>query len=139
MRNVPRITESEWEVMKVLWEQSPRTAAQIVQILLKKTSWQNETIKTFIKRLVRKKALGFKRQGRQYLYHPLVSEQDCIKVETSAFLKRFKGGSTEPILHSFLEWEDLPPESIAGLRKILEEVKASRTKKSEKRGKQSNK
>lgn len=123
--------------MKVLWEQSPRTATQIVQILLKKTSWQNETIKTFIKRLVKKKALGFRRQGRQYLYRPLVSEQDCIKVETSAFLKRFKGGSMEPILHSFLEWEDLPPESIADLRKILEETRASGRKKGEKRRKKS--
>jgi BlaI family penicillinase repressor len=138
MRNVPRITESEWEVMKVLWEQSPLTAAQIIQILLKKTSWQNETIKTFIKRLVRKKALGFTRKGRQYFYHPLVSEQDCIKLETSTFLKRFKGGPMEPILHSFLELEDLPPESIAGLRKIIEELKASDRKKGQKRGKRSN-
>jgi BlaI family penicillinase repressor len=87
---------------------------------------------------VRKKALGFTRQGRQYFYHPLVSEQDCIKVETSAFLKRFKGGPMEPILHSFLEWEDLPMESIAGLRKIIEDLKVSDSKKGEKRGKKSN-
>ena len=69
MKKVPRISEAEWEVMKVLWDASPITANQIVEILSKRTFWQRETIRTLINRLVRKKAIQFEKQGRQPREH----------------------------------------------------------------------
>lgn len=63
MRKVPRISESEWEVMKVLWESSPLTANDIVEVLSKRASWQRETIRTLINRLVQKKAVRFEKKG----------------------------------------------------------------------------
>jgi len=119
MAKTPRISEAEWEVMKVLWKTSPRTANEIVEELTGKTHWKRETIRTLINRLVQKKALGFEKKGRQYHYFPLVTRTECIREETKSFLRRFHGGSIEPMLAALVEEEQLSPEKIARLRQIL--------------------
>jgi len=82
MKKSPKISEAEWEVMKVLWLESPKTANQVVDNLKDKTSWNPRTIRTLIGRLVRKKALGFtqdQKDKRKYLYYPLVSEGETAR------------------------------------------------------------
>ena len=120
MKKVPKISEAEWQVMKLLWKQSPMTANDIVETLSKETSWKRETIRTLINRLVRKKALDFKKQSRQYLYFPLVDESECVMEETRSFLDRVHGGSIEPMLAAFVESEKLSHEEIARLKQILD-------------------
>ena len=120
MKKAPKISEAEWQVMKVLWNKAPLTANNIVEILSKETSWKRETIRTLINRLVRKKALDFKKQSRQYLYFPLLNESECIMEETISFLDRVHGGSIEPMLAAFVENEKLSPEKIARLKQILD-------------------
>ena len=126
MAKTPRVSEAEWEVMQVLWKTSPMTANGIVDELTEKTPWKRETIRTLINRLVQKKALGFDKNGRQYNYFPLVTKTECIRTETESFLKRFHGGSIEPMLAAFVEEGQLSPEKIARLRQILE-VSPTRT------------
>ena len=79
MNNIPKIAESEWRIMKILWEDSPKTANEIVELLSKETNWSPKTIKTLLNRLVKKEALGFKKEGRTYFYYPLVSKDKCAK------------------------------------------------------------
>ncbi len=124
MKRTPKISEAEWEVMKVLWKTSPRTANDIVKELTGKTPWKRETIRTLINRLVSKKVLKFEKKGRQYHYSPRLSEAECIKAETESFVKRFGAGSIEPMLAAFVEEEELPAEKIARLKRILDQTEA---------------
>lgn len=126
MKKTPKISEAEWEVMKLLWKKSPATANDVVKALSKKTHWKRETVRTLINRLVQKKALGYQKKGRQYHYYPLVTEKECVKEQTKTFLKRFHGGSIEPMLADFVEDEKLSPEKIARLRKILQQAEAAK-------------
>ena len=125
MKKTSRISEAEWEVMKVLWKTSPMTANDIVRELTEKTPWKRETIRTLINRLVRKKALDFEKKGRQYHFFPLVTKAECIRAETKSFLRRFHGGSIEPMLAAFVEEGQLSPKKIARLRRILDEKHAT--------------
>jgi BlaI family penicillinase repressor len=120
MKNIPKISEAEWQVMKILWKKSPLTANDIVESLSEETPWKRETIRTLVNRLVKKKALDFKKQSRQYLYFPLINESECIMEETKSFLDRVHGGSIEPMLAAFVESEKLSPEKIARLKQILD-------------------
>jgi BlaI family penicillinase repressor len=120
MRKVPRISESEWEVMKVLWERSPSTANEIVEVVSKRASWQRETIRTLINRLVQKKAVRFEKQGRQYHYYPAVAEAACVKAETRSLLRRLRASAIEPMLAALVEEERLSAEQIARLKEILD-------------------
>jgi len=97
MSKPPRISESEWEVMKICWSRSPVSAQQIIDALAPGNAWHPKTVKTLVNRLVNKGALGFTKEGRAYLYHPLVAESDCISAETKSFLDRVFGGSLRPI------------------------------------------
>jgi len=119
MGKVPRISEAEWQVMKALWAASPLTADDVVEALEPTTTWSPKTIKTLISRLVHKRALGFKKDGRRYLYHPVVDETACARAESRSFLQRVYGGALTPMLAMFLEEEELTPEEIAELRRIL--------------------
>ena len=134
MAKTPRISEAEWEVMKVLWKNSPKTANDIVEELKGKTHWKRETIRTLINRLVQKKALGFEKKGRQYHYFPKVTEAEGIKAEAESFVKRIGGGSIEPMLAAFVEDKQLSAERIARLKSILDKAGAAgeekKTKKS---------
>ncbi len=121
MARVPKITESEWRVMRVLWAAPhPVGAYDIVQELSKTEDWQPETIKTLLNRLVKKGALGYKKYKNLYLYYALVSEAECIHAESESFLERFFDGALEPMLAHFVEEHPLTPAQIRELKRILD-------------------
>jgi BlaI family penicillinase repressor len=121
MEKLPKISESEWLVMQVLWSKGPLTANEVVEQLARKTKWNPRTVKTLINRLLKKGALNFQKQGRQYRYFAAVSESKCVRKETQSFVRRVYGGAVRPMLASFLEDTDLSPDEIKDLKKILDQ------------------
>ena len=107
--------------MKVCWERSPITAQEIIAALTARDDWHPKTVKTLLNRLVNKGALGFEKDGRAYLYHPLLAEKDCVSAESESFLERVFGGSLKPMLAHFVESHPLAPREIAELKKLLKE------------------
>ncbi|GIO66671.1 beta-lactamase repressor [Paenibacillus cookii] len=120
---IPRISESEWEVMKVFWNHSPASANEVVELLDSKTDWKPTTIKTLINRLVKKGALGFHQKGKTYSYFPLISEEECLKAESSSFLNRLYGGALKVMIVNFLKDEKLTEAEIDELKEILDQRK----------------
>jgi BlaI family penicillinase repressor len=121
MNRTPRISEAEWEIMKVCWHRSPRSAQEIIDALSADANRHPKTVKTLINRLVKKRALGFQKEGRAYRYAPLVAEKDCVTAESSSFLDRVFGGSLKPMLTHFVENGKLSPAEIAELKSLLRE------------------
>ncbi len=120
MRKIPRISETEWEVMKVIWSQGPCSAGEIIATLQQTDpSWHPRTAKAFLNRLVKKKVLGFSKEGRAYLYRPLVQQEDCIDAASESFLERFFGGSLKPMVAHLVQRDKLSPEEIRELRRLL--------------------
>lgn len=121
MSQIPRISEAEWEVMKVFWQSSPASANDVIEALSDDKDWKPATVKTLINRLLKKKALGFHKEGKTYLYSPLVTEEECIRAESKSFLKRLYGGALKPMFVQFLKEEKLTEEEIKELKQILDE------------------
>src|SRR4051812_4524512 len=111
-RNQPNISDAEWQVMDAVWAGSPRTASGVVARPAGPTGWTPRTIKTMLNRLVRKGALGFKAEGKRYLYEPRVSRADCVRAQSRSFLSRVFGGATGAALLHFVEEHDLSPAEI---------------------------
>ncbi|CAH1208223.1 Penicillinase repressor [Paenibacillus plantiphilus] len=107
--------------MKVLWSHSPLTANEVVKALEGSKEWNPKTVRTLIKRLVEKEAVACNPDGRNYLYEPLVREEECVRSETTSLLKRIYGGAMKPMLVNFLKDEQLTKEDIADLKAILEQ------------------
>lgn len=119
MNRKPRISETEWEVMKVLWLKSPLSAQEIIDVLSTRDEWHPKTVKTLLNRLVKKGALGFRKEGRSYHYRPLITEAECVASESESFLDRVFGGSLKPMLAHFAETRKLSPAEIAELKLLL--------------------
>jgi BlaI family penicillinase repressor len=120
MPALPRISETEWEVMKVLWTRAPLTAAEVIERLrAHDRTWHPKTVRTLLNRLVKKKALGYRREGRVYQYRPLVAEKDCVAAATESFLDRVFGGALQPMLAHFVEQRKLTIADLRELQQIL--------------------
>ena len=128
MKPFPKITETEWEVMRVIWAAHPITASEVVdQLCAKDPSWHPKTVRTLLARLVHKKALGFEAQGRTYVYDPLVKEADCAGQESESFVERVFGGALTPMLAHFVQNRTIKKEDLEELRRMLEETETQDT------------
>lgn len=118
MRQRISISESEWQVMKVLWGEAPRTLPEILDSL-QDTGWSKTTIQTYLARLVKKGALTTERQGKGYLYFPAVAQDECQLAESRSFLQRVYDGSLSKMVLGFVQSGDLTQEELDALRAIL--------------------
>lgn len=121
MKTVPSISDAEWQIMKILWEQSPLTANQIVEKLEGKTDWKPKTIKTLISRLKTKQAIGYEEEGRTYLFFPKVREEECVQEESRSFLRKVFDGNLNVMIANFIEQKALSKKDIEELKKLLED------------------
>jgi len=121
MKKIPRISDAEWTVMKVLWSRSPLPASDIIEALEKSEHWHPKTVKTLLNRLVKKGALDFEKDGRAYLYRPLHSESECASAASDAFLARVFGGSLRPMLAHFVEKKKISAKEMQELKRLLED------------------
>ena len=122
MAQIPRISETEWEIMRIVWAKAPVTAADIIAELTRlDPTWHPVTAKTLLNRLVRKGALGYDQQGRAYLYRALVDERTCVNAVSSSFLDRVFGGSLSTMVAHFVENRKLSTKQVKDLRKAIDE------------------
>lgn len=114
------ISESEWQVMKVIWDEPPKTLQDILT-KLKHTEWSITTIQTYLARLVKKGALITERQGKGYLYSPAVSESECQIAESKTFLSRVYDGSLSRMVLGFVKSGNLSDDELQALKQLIEE------------------
>lgn len=124
MNLLPRISDTEWEIMRVVWAHHPITANEIIEHLAQEDpTWHPVTAKTLLNRLVKKRALGYDQDGRAYVYRPLVAEKECVSSETNSFLDRVFAGSLKTLVAHFVEEKKLDPLQLRELRRMLEQSK----------------
>ena len=98
---------------------APINTNEITEHLIRTTAWSPKTIHTLIKRLTNKGALTYERQGRIFVYTPLVKQDEYIGQESSSFLNRFYNGDITAMLSSYLEQDRLSTDDIDSLRALL--------------------
>jgi BlaI family penicillinase repressor len=134
MNNGPRISDTEWEIMRIVWLRHPITAAAIIKELAKEDpSWHPKTARVLLNRLVKKKALSYEEKGRIYFYAPLVAEEESVANESDSFLQRVFHGSLIPMLAHFVERRQLKKDDLHELRALLAAADSPEPPKSRKR------
>lgn len=116
---VPRVSDAEFEVMKVLWERSPLTSQGVINALKGGCGWAPQTVKTMLNRLVKKGALAFDKDGKNYLYRPAVGKDECVAAESSSFLDRVFDGAVGPLLLHFAKSGKLDGKELEELKNAL--------------------
>jgi predicted transcriptional regulator len=116
------ISEAEAVVMQVLWRHAPRSAEDILAEVAPRQGWQEGTVKSLLNRLLKKKAIRAERDGRRYLYSPLLGREKYVSQESKGLLDRLFGGRVAPLVAHFSEQRKLSKKDIAELRRLLEEL-----------------
>lgn len=118
-KNIPSISESEWEIMNVLWDKAPQTANDIIVSLQESSQWKPKTIRTLLDRLVQKDVVGVNKNLRVYTFYPLYTQEECQRAETESFINRIYGGTLKSMLVQFIQEDTLSDDDINELRFIL--------------------
>ncbi|MCL2572229.1 MAG: BlaI/MecI/CopY family transcriptional regulator [Defluviitaleaceae bacterium] len=117
----PEISDAEYQVMKVIWSAgSPISTNEVVERLEMTTAWKPKTIHTLLSRLVKKNALQYEKDGRVFVYTPLVEESEILAIENDTFLNRFYDGAFNSMVVNLLERDKLSDDDVAELRRILD-------------------
>ena len=114
------ISDAESIVMDVLWRSSPLAAEDIVAATADAQGWQEATVKTLLNRLLTKGAISAERDGRRYLYAPVLTRDAWLGQESEGLLDRLFGGRVAPMVAHFTERGRLSKKDLAELRKLLE-------------------
>ena len=117
-----QISDAESVVMDVLWKRSPLSADEVVAALSGQREWQEATVKTLLNRLLKKGAIDAGKDGRRYLYVPVLQRQAWVQGQSESLLDRLFGGRVAPLVAHFSEQRKLSRKDIAELRKLLEEL-----------------
>ena len=116
------ISEAESVVMECLWQRSPQSAEEVVAALARSQDWQEATIKTLLNRLLKKGAVQANKDGRRYLYAPVLQREEWLTRESKGLLDRLFGGRVAPLVAHFSEQRKLSKKDIAELRRLIEEL-----------------
>ena len=115
------VTQSEWQIMELLWEQ-PRTLMEMVSILADIVGWSKSTVTTMIRRMTDKGLIVYETDGRTKIFRSAVSRDDIVSRETHSLLDRAYQGSIGLMLSAMVHHKDLTKADIDELYTILKEA-----------------
>ncbi|MCI8792046.1 MAG: BlaI/MecI/CopY family transcriptional regulator [Eubacterium sp.] len=122
MKQEIRVTNSEWNLINCLWEESPKTLMQLVPILKERVGWSKSTCATMVRRMSEKGVIGYEEKGKTKYFYPRVEKEDVVVQETRDFLKKIYDGSVGMMMSALVRQNDLSKEDIKELQAILKEA-----------------
>lgn len=114
------LSDAEWKLMNLLWEEAPRTIMQLTNALKAETGWTKHTVISFLKRMEEKGALHYVEGERAKLYYPDLKREEAARQETEDFLDRVFQGRMGMMLNTMVQQRALSKEDLAELHKILD-------------------
>lgn len=119
------LTESEWSIIKAVWETEPCTAPTIQDKLFKPTGWHYSTVRTLMDRMVAKGVLKAKKAGKLTIYRSVVTRAEAQRGELFYALKHAFNGALTPMVQCLLENNDLDATELAKLEALIKARKKS--------------
>ena len=115
------ISDSEWKVMEVVWNE-PGITIGLIRAALESEGWSYSTIKTLVIRLVKKGALRTEESERGKCYYAAVNERECKTRETRNFLDRIYNGSVKRMVSNLVMESSLSEEDVKELMKLVDKM-----------------
>ncbi|MBL7645297.1 MAG: BlaI/MecI/CopY family transcriptional regulator [Candidatus Hydrogenedentes bacterium] len=125
-KNVPKLSELEWEVMKPLWDRGPMAARDIFQAVPQEQAWAYKTLKTMLARLVKKGVLAYDQIGNSYLYRAEYTREEMTRATVGSFVNRVFDGAMQPFVACFAE--SVGEDELRVLRAELARIERARQK-----------
>ena len=122
-----KVSAAESQILKVLWRaKGPIPAEDVARQLGEAHEWSAGTVRTFLARLVKKKVLAVQKDGRRYLYRPLINRADYAHAESRKLIDRLFNGRIAAFVTQFSEAEDLSRDEITEIKRLIERLDRDR-------------
>jgi predicted transcriptional regulator len=116
-----RLPDAEFEVMKVIWNNTPPVTTLEIMDKLELNNWKPQTVLTMLVRLIEKGFLKSERVGRERNYTPIIQKQDYMRIETGDFVKRYGGNSVGSLVKALYDDQNLSQDDLRELKNWLAE------------------
>ena len=111
-----KISDSELEVMKVLWRAGDALPVTVIREALQKSrGWEATTVKTLVNRLVSKGVI-LQEKRKVFYYSPLISEAEYNNWATGDLIQRLYNGSARDLVAALVQSNGLTPDDVEELR-----------------------
>ena len=118
-----QVTDAEWKIMEVLWDQSPRTMTEITAVLEPLTGWTRHTVITLLKRMLDKGSVSMDDSGRAKKYTPLISREEASREETHKFLSHVFKGKASLLVSHLVDAGDLSEDDLRQILDVIQDKK----------------
>ena len=102
------LTDAEWNVMECLWEKTPRTGRETIDLLKERMGWSRSTTLTLLRRVEEKGAVKSVTEDGCKMYYPLITREHAALQETEDFLDKVYKGSLGMMLTAFTQKQESP-------------------------------
>jgi len=117
-----RLPETEFEVMKIIWESNPPiTTGLIMERIGHEKGWKIQTVVTLMKRLTERGFLRSEKQGKERLYYPIIEKDAYLSFETEHFMELYHKKSVLNLVNTLYKSDHISDEDLASLLKWVEE------------------
>jgi predicted transcriptional regulator len=107
--------------MEVLWEKGAATVSEVVESLPQNTPLHYSTVLTTLRILENKGYVKHWKDGRAFVYRPVVARSRACDKAITHLLRRFFQNSPELLVLNLVETRRIRPDELARLRKQIEE------------------
>ena len=116
------ISNSEWKIMKILWQTPKLTLRQIYEKTGAAEGWSYTTVRTLVTRLVEKEAVAADKSGANFKYYPLLSENEYKNSEVKNFIDKVFDGKKSTLMVSLTKDSKLTEEETKTLMSLIEKI-----------------
>lgn len=117
----PQLTEGELRLMNVVWEKGSATVGEVAEALKQDPPLAYTTVLTTLRILEKKGYLRHKKEGRAFIYEPMVDRQQASHGAIHHLLARFFDNSPELLVTNLLRDERISRKEISRLKKLIAE------------------
>ena len=102
-KNNNELTEAEWAIIQVIWENEPCAAPTVQELLEKSRNWTYSTVKTLMDRMVTKGLLKTEKIRNLFLYRSVITRKQAQNSEIIRTVKRAFDGAFTPMMQFLLD------------------------------------
>lgn len=117
-RKSETLTEVELELMDVLWDKGAASVTDIVEALPEERLAYSSVL-TMMRILEQKGYVTHEKEGRAFIYRPLVNRREAQQSVIGYLLRRFFDNSPEQLVVNLLEHEEVGPREVKRLKKMI--------------------
>jgi len=120
------ISESEREVMKVLWDYKSATVREIRERLAAAgRRWAHTTINTLLTRLEQKHCVTCDRSGFSHVFTAAVSRDELMKLQLTSLADNFFNGTRVPLMLALVDGQKFSDDEIEQFRDLIDQLENS--------------